>query len=42
MAWIAMPAHSGDRSSPATAGISLRNGRNTGSHSVASTDCSGE
>src|SRR4029077_13833429 len=42
MAWMAMIAQSGDRSSPATAGISRRIGRNTGSHSVASTDCSGE
>ena len=41
-AWMAMMAHSGDRSSPATAGISRRIGRSTGSHSVASTDWSGE
>jgi hypothetical protein len=42
IAWITMIAHSGERSSPATAGISRRIGRNTGSHSVVSTDCSGE
>jgi hypothetical protein len=41
-AWMAMIAHSGDRSSPATAGISRRIGRSTGSLNVVSTDCSGE
>ena len=42
IAWMAITAHSGDRSTPATEGISRRMGLSTGSHSEVSTDCSGE
>src|SRR6516225_4553592 len=34
VAWMAMMAQSGERSSPATAGIRRRNGRSTGSHKL--------
>ena len=42
IAWMAITAHSGDRSRPAIGGMRRRNGRSTGSHTLASTDCSGE
>jgi hypothetical protein len=41
-AWMAIPAHSGERSSPASEGMVRRMGRSTGSQSEVRSDCTGE
>ena len=42
IAWMAMRAHSGEKSMSAIGGMNLRKGRSTGSQSEPSSDCTGE